>query len=120
MKYKYIFQAEGTVDENEVIRHMEKLGLSEILVEKHLDIDSVVRDQNNSRDENYDSKWEALCRTELLTKEMQNRISEQMESKEKSMRSFAETIQEIGVEMNMTNYAIGKILCDVLDFMNQQ
>lgn len=120
MKYKYIFHAEGIADENAVIRQMEQLGLSEIFVEKHLDIDSVVRDQNFSRDENYASKWEALCRTELLTEEMQNQISERMANKEKSMGSLAEVIQEVGIEMDMTNYAIGKILCDVLDFMNQQ
>lgn len=120
MKYNYFIHAEGTADETAVVNQLEQLGLSEIFVEKYLNVDSVVRDQNFSRDENFEAKWEALCRTDLLNDDIKCRIAEKMANSEKSMGVLAEAIRDVGLETDMTDFKIGKILRDVLDFMKQQ
>lgn len=120
MKYRFIIHAEGEFDEETVVEKIKSIGLDIIFVEKHIDIESVIRDQNFARDENYDAKWNALYDSGLIGKDVLNRIAERMQNREKSMHQLASAIRDVGEERDVTNYTIAKTMLSILDFMNPQ
>lgn len=60
MKYKYTIFAECNLEEEDLVTKLEQAGLTKIFVERFINIERLLRDQNKFLDENFDAKWEKI------------------------------------------------------------
>ncbi len=120
MKYKYTIFAQSEWEEDQLLAKLKSIGLDNIFVERFRDIDSIVADQNNFIDENFDAKLSKLLATDIVpTTEMKMRLAELVAKKEhKSMRMLFSSIYEVGVEMDLPDFRIGRIMCDAAALLN--
>ena len=119
MKYKYTIFAQSDYEEEQLIAKLEEIGLQKIFVEKFSDIDAIVADQNNFIDENFDDKFQRLVAAEILPKEMAQRLAAQFaDENEKSMHELFQAIHTIGVELDMPNFRIEKIINKAIQILN--
>lgn len=120
MKYDYYICASGNADEEAIYEKLQQLKLSVIFVEKHVNLDSVIGDQNNARDENFEVKWQALCETDLIPEAMKTQVGNIMKGKMKSMQNLARAIHTVGTELGMTDSSISRLLGCVFQFWKEQ
>ena len=119
MKYRYTIFAESDYEENEIIAKLEKMGLQEIFVEKYVNIDEIIADQNNFADENFDANLERIIESDIIPVEMAHRLLAYFaDENEKTMRRLFEAIQKIGVEMDVPNGRIAKIISKANQILN--
>lgn len=119
MKYKYTIFAQSDYEEEQIIAKLEEIGLQKIFVEKFSDIDAIVADQNNFIDENFDAKFQRLVEAEVFPKEMELRlVAHFADENAKSMRELFQTIYSVGVELDMPNYRIEKIINKAIQILN--
>ena len=90
-----------------------------IFVEKFSDIDAIVADQNNFIDENFDAKFQRLVEAEILPKEMAQRLTAYFaDENKKTMHELFQEIHSIGVELDMPNFRIEKIINKAIQMLN--
>ena len=119
MKYKYTIFAQSDYEEEQLIAKLEEIGLQKIFVEKFSDIDEIVADQNNFIDENFDDKFQRLVAAEILPKEMAQRLAAHFaDENSKTMRQLFGAIHSIGVELDMPNFRIEKIINKAIEILN--
>ena len=120
MKYKYTIFAQSDYEEEQLIAKLEEIGLQKIFVEKFSDIDAIVADQNNFIDENFDVKFQRLVAEEVLPKEMAQRLAAHFadENNKKTMRELFRAIHSIGVELDLPNFRIEKIINKAIQMLN--
>lgn len=118
MKYKYTIFAQSDYEEEQLVAKLEEIGLQKIFVEKFSDIDAIVADQNNFIDENFDAKFERLVAADIFPNEMTQRLTAVFaDENKKTMQELLKAIQSIGVELDMPNYRIGKIINKAIDIL---
>lgn len=119
MKYKYTIFAQSDYEEEQLIAKLEEIGLQKIFVEKFSDIDAIVADQNNFIDENFDAKFQRLVEAEILPKEMAQRLTAYFaDENKKTMHELFQEIHSIGVELDMPNFRIEKIINKAIQMLN--
>lgn len=119
MKYKYTIFAQSDYEEEQLVAKLEEIGLQKIFVEKFSDIDSIVADQNNFIDENFDAKFEMLASADIFPSEMVQRLRAIFaDENKKTMRELFYAIHSIGVELDIPNYRIGKILSRAIEILS--
>ena len=119
MKYKYTIFAQSDYEEEQLIAKLEEIGLQKIFVEKFSDIDAIVADQNNFIDENFDAKFQRLVEAEILPKEMAQRLTAYFaDENKKTMHELFQAIHSIGVELDMPNFRIEKIINKAIQMLN--
>ena len=119
MKYKYTIFAQSDYEEEQIVAKLEEIGRREIFVEKFSDIDAIVADQNNFIDENFDAKFQRLVAAEILPKEMVQRLAAYFaDENSKTMRQLFGAIHSIGVELDMPNFRIEKIINKAIEILN--
>ncbi len=119
MKYEYSIYAEGTVDEKVIQRQLSELGLTEILVEKRINIDSLIRDEKSSRDENLGSKWETLLNSGILPENIRFELTKTDAAEPDSMQNLGYLLRNTGVCAGLTNASIAKMLQEVFRFLHE-
>ena len=119
MKYKYTIFVQSDYEEDQLVAKLEEIGLQKIFVEKFSDIDAIVADQNNFIDENFDAKLERLLTAKILPAEMEKRLTARFaDENSKTMRQLFGAIQSIGVELDMPNFRIEKLIYKAIDILN--
>lgn len=119
MRYKYTIFAQSDYEEEQIVAKLEEIGLREIFVEKFSDIDEIVADQNNFIDENFDAKLERLLDAKILPTEMAKRLATgYADENSKTMRHLFGAIHSIGVELDMPNFRIEKIINKAIEILN--
>lgn len=119
MRYKYTIFAQSDYEEEQIVAKLEEIGLREIFVEKFSDIDEIVADQNNFIDENFDAKLERLLDAKILPTEMAKRLAAgYADENSKTMRHLFGAIHSIGVELDMPNFRIEKIINKAIEILN--
>ena len=119
MKYKYTIFAQSDYEEEQLIAKLEEIGLQKIFVEKFSDIDAIVADQNNFIDENFDAKLERLLTVQILPAEMARRLADLFaDENKKTMQELFKAIHTIGVELDMPNFRIEKIINKAIELLN--
>lgn len=119
MKYKYTIFAQSDYEEEQLIAKLEEMGLQKIFVEKFSDIDAIVADQNNFIDENFDAKLERVLAAKILPEEMAQRLTAHFANENvKSMHELFSAIQSIGVDLDMPNFRIGKIINKAIEILS--
>ena len=119
MRYKYTIFAQSDYEEEQIVAKLEEIGLREIFVEKFSDIDDIVADQNNFIDENFDAKLERLLDAKILPTEMAKRLATgYADENSKTMRHLFGAIHSIGVELDMPNFRIEKIINKAIEILN--
>ena len=119
MKYEYSIYAEGALEEEVIQRQLSELGLTEILVEKRINIDSLIRDENSSRDENFGSKWETLLSSGVLTENIRAELTKTDTPEPDSMQTLGYLLRNIGVCAGLTNASIAKMLQEAFRFLHE-
>ena len=118
MKYKYTIFAQSDYEEEQIVAKLEEIGLQEIFVEKFSDIDEIVADQNNFIDENFDTKLECLLAAKILPAEMEKLLATSFaDENSKTMRQLFGAIHSIGVELDMPNFRIEKLIYKAIDIL---
>ena len=120
MKYNYTIFAHSSLEEEDLVAKLEQIGLTKIFVEKFINIDTLLRDQNKFLDENFDAKWESIrtsgiIKYDELIEKVDTRIG-QMECK--SMFALMSAINNAGVECELPNAVIGVILSKCVNLLN--
>ena len=70
-------------------------------------------------DENFDAKFQRLVEAEVFPKEMELRlVAHFADENAKSMRELFQTIYSVGVELDMPNYRIEKIINKAIQILN--
>ncbi len=120
MKYRYAIFVESDLEEEQLLEKLEPLGFEDIFVEKFHDIDSIIADQNNFIDENFDEKLARVLASKVIpSPELEKRIAEIIENEpHKSMQLICRAIYEAGVEQGLPDYRIARILKGVIVFLN--
>ena len=119
MKYKYTIFAQSDYEEEQLIAKLEEIGLQKIFVEKFSDIDEIVADQNNFIDENFDDKFQRLVAAEVFPPEMTQRLTAVFaDENKKTMHELFQAIHSIGVELDMPNFRIEKIINKAIQMLN--
>ena len=120
MKYNYTIFAEGNYEEDEIVAKLEQAGFTKIFVEKFINVDFLLRDQNKFLDENFDAKWEKIRTTGIIKREaMIEAIEQKIANAEcKSMYVLMSAINEAGVECELPNATIGVILSRCIELLN--
>ena len=119
MKYKYTIFAQSNYEEEQLIAKLEEIGLQKIFVEKFSDIVAIVADQNNFIDENFDTKFQRLVEAEILPKDMAQRLAAHFaDENKKTMHELFQAIHTIGVELDMPNFRIEKIINKAIQMLN--
>ena len=121
MKYEYTIFAKGNLDEEELQAKLAQAGLVEIFVEKYINIENLLRDQNNFLDENFDSKWAKIRSSGIIKREeMIEQIEKIIRDAEcKSMYTLMRSIYDAGVACNVPNAMIGVMMSRSLELINQ-
>ena len=119
MKYEYSIYAEGTLEEEVIQRQLSALGLTEILVEKRINIDSLIRDENSSCDENFGSKWETLLSSGVLPENIRSELTKTDDPKPDSMQTLGYLLRNTGVCAGLTNASIAKMLQEAFRFLHE-
>lgn len=121
MKYKYTIFAEGNFEEDALIKALDSLGLKEIFVEKFYDVDAILADQNNFNDENFYSKWERVKDAKIISSdEMIRRTEAKFEmQKDKSMHLLFDSVLNAGIDCDIPNYTIGKIMFAMAELLRE-
>ena len=118
MKYKYTIFAQSDYEQDQLVAKLEEIGLQKIFVEKFSDIDSIVADQNNFIDENFDVKFQRLVAADVFPTEMTQRLTVFFaDENKKTMQELFKAIHSIGVELDMSNYRIEKIINMTIDIL---
>ena len=118
MKYKYTIFVQSDYEEDQLVAKLEEIGLQKIFVEKFSDIDAIVADQNNFIDENFDDKFQRLVAAEIFPPEMTQRLTAAFaDENEKTMQELFKAIHSIGVELDMSNYRIERIINKAIDIL---
>ena len=116
MKYKYTIFVQSDYEEDQLVAKLEEIGLQKIFVEKFSDIDAIVADQNNFIDENFDDKFQRLVAAEVFPPEMTRRLTAVFaDENKKTMQELFKAIHSIGVELDMSNYRIERIINKAID-----
>ena len=119
MKYKYTIFVQSDYEEDQLVAKLEEIGLQKIFVEKFSDIDAIVADQNNFIDENFDDKFQRLVAAGILPKEMAQCLAAHFaDENEKSMHGLFQAIHTIGVDLDMPNFRIEKIINKAIQILN--
>lgn len=121
MKYEYTIFVTSSISEEELVAKLEQAGLEEIFVEKYVNIESLLRDQNNFLDENFDAKWamirdSGIIRRKEMLEQIENRIRE---AECKSMFMLFSAIHEAGVACDLPNAVISVIMSRSHELINQ-
>lgn len=121
MKFKYTIFAESNLEEEELVAKLEQAGLTKIFVEKFINIDFLLRDQNKFLDENFDDKWEKIRTSGIIRREeMLAAIEKKVEVAEcRSMFALMSAINKAGVECELPNAVIGVILSRCVELLEQ-
>ncbi len=119
MKYEYSIYAEGTLDEEAIKKQLSGLGLTGILVEKRINIDSLIRDENFAHDENFESKCKALMSSGILPEKVQANMAETDILKSDSIQSLGYEIRNAGIRSGITDTSIVKLLQKVFRFLHE-
>lgn len=119
MKYKYTIFAQSDLEEEELVTKMEQAGLTKIFVEKFINIDRILRDENKFLDENFDAKWEKIKASGIIKREeMFDCIEKHIGNAEcKSMYTLMNAIKEAGVECEIPDATIGVIMSRCLELL---
>lgn len=118
MKYKYTIFAQSDYEQDQLVAKLEEIGLQKFFVEKFSDIDSIVADQNNFIDENFDVKFQRLVAADVFPTEMTQRLTVAFaDENKKTMQELFKAIHSIGVELDMSNYRIEKIINMAIDIL---
>lgn len=112
MKYKYTIFAQSDLEEEALVTKMEQAGLTKIFVEKFVNIERILRDENKFLDENFDAKWEKIKASGIIRyEEMIECIEKHIKNAEcKSMYTLMNSIREVGVECELPDAAIGVMM----------
>ena len=118
MKYKYTIFAQSDYEEDQLVAKLEEIGLQKIFVEKFSDIDAIVADQNNFIDENFDVRFQRLVAADVFPTEMTRRLTVVFaDENKKTMKELFKAIHSIGVELDMSNYRIERIINKAIDIL---
>lgn len=121
MKYHYTIFADGDFDEDALIKALASIGLEEIFVEKFYNVNAILADQNKFNDENFYSKWERVKEAKIFpSDEFIRRTEERFDAqKEKSMYLLFDSVMNAGIECDIPNYTIGKIMYAMAELLQE-
>lgn len=116
MKYKFLINAEGDVDELVIKEKLENLGLNVILVEKTMEPEDLIAEQDDSEIENVESLWTKIIEQETgpssKLKDALARISS--ERTIKSMRDIAQAVYDCCEEIELSGAYSAQLIKRVL------
>lgn len=121
MKYKYTVFAECNLEEEDLVTKLEQAGLTKIFVERFINIERLLRDQNKFLDENFDAKWVKIRTSGIIKRaELVEAIERRIQKAEcKSMFVLMSAINEAGVECELPNATIGVMLERCVELLEQ-
>ncbi|HBT65616.1 MAG TPA: hypothetical protein DEB10_13250 [Ruminococcaceae bacterium] len=117
MNYEYHITAFGKNSEEEIVEQLSGIGMSDISIEKLLDISSFIKAQDDATAENLKSKWKHVSDMSILPK---NGLSELIYSKidampHKSIKSLAEEFYRCCVQLDMSDHMTGLYLQKIIN-----
>ena len=121
MKFKYTIFAESNLEEEALVTKLEQAGLTKIFVERFINIERLLRDQNKFLDENFEVKWEKIRTSGIIKRaELVEAIEKRIRRVEcKSMFALMSAINEAGVECGLPNATIGVMLERCVELLEQ-
>lgn len=117
MNFNYVITAEGNVDDEKITSAMEKLGLSEIFVEKTPDAEAFIDEQSTNAEPELMQKWLKLCERKIVRQTVvQDRITSTLqECKLLTRKILAEIVYNCCIESELSETTAALTLCRVFE-----